>query len=406
MPTAHSHVMGGSTATRRINCPGSYGLEKAIPDPPETSYATRGSMLHAAMELLIIESPTVDAEIEGLLRSLEGHDLGYGSEHTITSDLITNKLRPAYDAWLTLCDTYQLDDWFIEQQVSLEKILSGAFGTADIIAKDKDSNLHIIDWKFGDGVVVEVENNLGLGFYAGAALYDDDPEVEEFCANVNNVILHIVQPRAGDINVLHTWETTLDWVETVVDHVDNFGKIIASDKEAPLKAGDWCKFCKAKTVSCPVYTDMVSGALTTTDATDLTPIELGERLKTAYLLKEWIAETFKQAQAEMEQGVAIPGFKLVNKRPTRVWISESDTEAVLKRRKIKMADMYSKKLISPAQMEKKHKKLYKRTLEKMATSVSSGLTLVPDSDKRTAVSNTMELLTAAIPKHETETQTG
>jgi hypothetical protein len=54
----HSHVMGGSSATKRINCPASYQLEAAMPEGTESSsYADRGSMLHAAMELLLTADP-------------------------------------------------------------------------------------------------------------------------------------------------------------------------------------------------------------------------------------------------------------------------------------------------------------------------------------------------------------
>jgi hypothetical protein len=58
--------------------------------------------------------------------------------------------------------------------------------------------------------------------------------------------------------------------------------------------------------------------------------------------------------------------------------------------------MYNKTLKSPAQMEKAAKKVYSKSLADMVVSVSSGVTLVDDSDPRPAVSDQMQLLANAL----------
>ena len=207
--TEHSHVMGGSTAAQRINCPGSYLLEKKMPrDDGPNEFADRGSMLHAAMELLLLADPQNMTEAKPLFKEIEGQNMGF-ENHVVDDNLIVSKLRPALRAWFALDKKYQFTNMFIEQKVSLEKVIDGAFGTADLVLMDKENNLHVLDWKFGDGVPVEVEGNYGAGFYAGATLYDDNPELVEFTADFSGiVILHIVHPREGFDDVLHTWETT------------------------------------------------------------------------------------------------------------------------------------------------------------------------------------------------------
>lgn len=390
----HSHVMGGSTAARRINCPGSLQAEKAAPEQPESDFARRGSMLHAAMELLITADPQTESELDGLLTEMEGQDMGYEGQE-LTAELIEDKIIPAWNAWLDVLDTWDLDDWFIEQRVSLDSVIRGAFGTADILGKDTKKRLHVLDWKFGDGVPVSAEGNIGLGFYAGAAMYDEEPELIEFCEDVTGVVLHIVQPRVGSNQVLQSWETTEDWVEQLVELAVK-AMTLAEAENAPRKPGPWCQFCRAR-VGCPAQQQMATAALQH-EPKSMTSIELAAALKLAMQLKTWISDVVQLAQTEAEGGASIPGFKLVNKQPRRVWANEADAEKIMRAAKIKVGDMYSKKLISPAQAEKLDRGLYKSKLSDIVVFHSSGLTLVPDSDKRQAVVSGAELLKNALPE--------
>ena len=393
----HSNVMGGSTAAQRIHCPGSYMLELNMPEPPESEFAQRGSMLHAAMELLLTADPQTEEEVIGHMQELIGQDMGYpGFE--IDDELIQEKIAPAFMCWMRIVKDYDLTDWFIEQRVSMAEIIEGAFGTADVIAKDSDGRLHIIDWKFGDGVPVPAEANLGLGFYAAAAMYDTDEELMEITEEINGVVLHIVQPRAGSHDdPLDSWETTEDWVEKLVDQaVDAIEK--AKQPDPPVKAGKWCRWCSAKVV-CPAQQQIV-GEVISKEPTikDLDSVQFGDLLQKLMVIDRLKAEAFELAQHQMEQGVVIPGFKLVQKRATRKWIDPAEVEAVCKKKRVKVDEMYDKKLKTPAQMEKSAKKVFTTALHSMVHSVSSGVTVVPDSDKRPAVSSSVELLKNAIDK--------
>lgn len=393
----HSNVMGGSSATQRINCPGSYELEKEMPKQPESEFAARGSMLHAAMELLITADPANMREAEPLFAELHGQDMGYKG-HEITQDLIDTKLRPALQAWFEIVEKYGIDDWFIEQRVSLEAVIPGAFGTADIIAKDTQKRLHDLDWKFGDGVPVEVEANDGAAFYTSAALYDQDPELVAFCDDITGIVFHIVQPRVGSEIVYQSWETDEAWIEEWLNRaVTSMSQALKGD--APVKAGPWCKWCRAKPV-CPAHEQLATEALGKKPES-MTAVELGNALEKAILLKTWIADVFKLAQHELEGGAAIPGYKLVQKQPRRMWGDDVEAEAILKKSRIKIADMYKRTLLSPAQIQKKFPDLYDKKLSGHVILHSSGLTVVPDSDKRAAVTSSMELLSNALPETET-----
>ena len=398
---AHSNIMGGSSAAQRINCPGSYMLEKNMPKQPESDFARRGSMLHAAMELLITADPADIDAAEPLFAELIGQDLGFGEEHEITEDLIADKLQPALSAWFDVVGEYEIDDWFIEQRVSLELVIPGAFGTADIVAKDTAERLHILDWKFGDGVPVAVEGNYGLGFYAASALYDPDEELKEFCADIKGVVLHIVQPRVGSNEVLQTWETSEEWIEQLVD-LAAAAMDQATKPNAPVKTGDWCRWCAAKTI-CPAQQTLASEALSKAPES-MTAVELADAIKTADILKAWIADVYKLALREMEQGAGVPGYKLVRKQPRRIWRDEALAEKAMRAAKVKVGDMFSKKLITPTQFQKLNKDVYSSLSDEHVIMHSSGLTVAPDSDKREAVNSSMDLLANALDSGNSESE--
>ena len=394
MPSEHSHVMGGSTAEQRINCPLSYSLEAKMPEKESSEFADRGSMLHAAMEMIVVADPPTMVEAETLFEQLIGQNMGFEG-HVIDQELIDTKIRPATEAWLKLIAEYDFVDWFIETRVSLEEIIPGAFGTADIIAIDSEDNLHCLDWKFGDGVKVEVKANYGAGFYALGALYDPDPELREFTTNANGVILHIVQPRANFPNedALQTWETNMDWLENLLDLAIDAAEKAQSD-DPPAKTGKWCRWCSAKPI-CPEYMRMGSEALETKPET-MDAIELAAALRVAELLKPWIASVFELSQTEMERGVSVPGWKLVQKQSRRTWKDPATAQKIMRNAKVKAADMWKKTLISPAQAEKLNKKLYTNRLSELVESKSSGFTVVEDTDKRPAVTSGINLLAAKL----------
>ena len=397
----HSHVMGGSTATQRINCLGSLKLEAKAPPKPASDFATQGNVLHSAMELLLTaldpDSRTYEKDYRKALKDLEGQDLGYGEQWAITADQIKHKIMPEWQSFIEVLNTYELDDWFIEQRVSLEAVIPGAFGTSDLIAIDTARRLHILDWKFGDGVPVPVEGNMGLAFYAAAAMYDPEPELVDFCKDITGVVMHIVQPRIGADQVLWTWETDERFVEAFVDQAEAAMKA-ANEPNAPCKMGDWCRWCAAKPI-CPAYNQLASEALSKPPKT-MTAVELGEAMHMADQLKSWITDVYALGQHELEGGAAVPGYKLVQKRAARNWADEAQVITIMRRRKIKVDDMYKRTLITPAQAEKKLPKLYSKVLADLVHSQSSGLTVVSDTDKREAVTSSMDLLANALPDSE------
>jgi hypothetical protein len=126
------------------------------------------------------------------------------------------------------------------------------------------------------------------------------------------------------------------------------------------------------------------------------PIQIAAAMHMAELLKPWIDAVYEFAQNQMEKGVSIPGYKLVQKHARRKWTDEDMAIKIMRRSKIKAADMYTKTIISPTQAEKLNKKLYSNRLAKYVESRSSGLTIVADTDNRPAVVSGVNLLAHAL----------
>jgi hypothetical protein len=121
-------------------------------------------------------------------------------------------------------------------------------------------------------------------------------------------------------------------------------------------------------------------------------------LEKADLLEQWITDVRALAFDLLEKDVRVPGFKLVAKRGTRQWIDENKAQESLKELALSENDMYTKKLISPAQAEKILKRAKKELPADIVVSVSSGSTLAMESDPRPAILNIGKQLTDALSK--------
>jgi len=91
----------------------------------------------------------------------------------------------------------------------------------------------------------------------------------------------------------------------------------------------------------------------------------------------------KWTHGQMEKGVSVPGYKLVNSFGNRQWTL--DDEGILKKcksRKINKRDATEVKLLSPAKLEKIAGKDFVASLTERPL---KGTTVVPESDRRPAV---------------------
>jgi len=367
----HSKVVGGSTAKRVVHCPGSVALCDKMPPKPSSKYANEGTLLHSAMDALLSMD---DAEVIGM--TYEGE--------VLTDTLYAEKVVPALAA-LDEIDPDQQMEFITESQVSFGKLLPDAFGTTDLLGRLGNKAV-VLDWKFGDGVPVEAEENMQLMYYAAAAMRTK--ETKWVFDGVDEIEFVIVQPPH-----VKRWTTNKKRIKRFQTQLIEAVKM-SEAPDAPLKAGDHCRWCAAKPL-CPVMTGAVDRAAQV-KIKELDINHINAYLKNADILEGWISDLRALAFQMMEAGTKLPDWKLVSKRATRKWVDPKVAETKLTELGI---DPYApKEVLSPAQAEKALKKVKAELPVDLVVSVSSGSTLASADDPRPEVLQIGAQLNAVLSK--------
>jgi hypothetical protein len=368
----HSKIVGGSTAKRVINCPGSVALVAQMPPQPSSSHADQGTLLHNAVSA-ILEDQSIDvigARYEG---------------QVLTQDLYDEKIMVG----LSLLDQVDPDkqmEYEVETRVGFGDLLPGVFGSTDLIGRIGNKAI-ILDWKFGAGVPVPAEENEQLMFYAAGAMRT--PEAQWAFDGATEVELIIIQPP-----VIKRWTTTIERIKQFEQTLVKAVKL-AAQPDAPIKHGDHCRWCAAKPV-CPAMTGAVDRAVKLKiDAIDVDKI--GAYLHNADLLEDWIKDLRALAEEMLKKGKPIAGWKMVPKRATRQWVKEEDAKVALLKH-LKESEVIETKLVSPAVAEKLLKTQKIKLPDGLTVAISSGNTIAPESDPRPAVVLIGQQLNAALTK--------
>lgn len=124
----------------------------------------------------------------------------------------------------------------IEQRLDFSKYVPEGFGTGDclIIA---DGTLHIIDFKYGQGVLVSAEDNPQMKLYALGAL-----DLFDGIYDIEMVSMTIYQPRRENVSTSTVSKENLyQWAEEVLKPKAE----LAFNGDGNYCPGEWCQFCRA-----------------------------------------------------------------------------------------------------------------------------------------------------------------
>jgi hypothetical protein len=368
----HSNIVGGSTAKRVINCPASVALCAKMPPKPGSTYADEGTLLHDAIAQILGADKTPE--------SLLGRKY---NDQVLTQELIDTKLMGALKLLAEVDPNLEME-YAVETEVNFGDFLPDVFGSCDLIGRIGNRAI-VLDWKFGDGVAVSVEENEQLMFYAAAAMRTESAKWA--FEGVDEIECVIIQPP-----MIRRWVTTKERIaqfETQLQHA-----VYESEKKtATMKAGEHCRWCAAKP-TCPQMTGAVDRALHTS-LESLDAQRIGAYLANCDLLEQWITDLRALAFQMLENDKPVPGWKLVNKRATRQWSNEEEARKALIELEVYP---FKQTILSPAQAEKELKAIKKQLPEGLVVAVSSGSTLAREDDSRPAVVNVGKQLTAALSK--------
>ncbi len=350
----HSSIVGGSTAARRLACPGSLELERGVPDEA-SPYAQEGTALHDCMERLVDE----DAQsADHLLGEMVGSIPALNHEQVGALNWCLEKVNDLIGA-----DEFDLEVWGDFPGIA------DAGGTCDVAIFHKNGGLTLVDYKFGRGVPVDAKANAQGMFYALCMLNKYD--ITEF----SEVTFHILQPRLNS----HSYDV---WIaEDLYDFQHRLTRAIEHARPEYVR-GSHCKFCRGMS-RCPAQREQAVAAY---QWGQVAREDLPSALAIVEEVEEWAAAVRKDAHSALEAGASIQGWKLVEKRATRIWdpdLTEEQVERKLYRHGLLKEDRRRNTLISPAQAEKL---LGKVAIQDMVvTKQATGTTLARESDSRPAV---------------------
>ena len=226
--------------------------------------------------------------------------------------------------------------------------------------------------------MVDAEENVQLMIYGLGVL-----DMADMLFDIETVELTIEQPRLEHFS---TWEISAEELRTWGREVLEPRAKMALSGEGEFKAGDHCRFCKARFQCRARAEEFLKLAQMEFKEPDLlTDEEMAEVLSKADDLKKWAEEVYAYAQNEaVVHHKEWPGFKLVMGRSNRKYTDEEEVAEAAK--KAGYTDIFKSSLIGITEMERlMGKKKFKEILGAYVYKPDGKVTLVPDSDKRKAV---------------------
>ena len=409
MPDRHA-LLSASSSKQWLNCPPSARLQEQFPNESSV-YAAEGTFAHEVCEY----------KVRKYLKERVKHPQ---SEEYYTEEI--DQITDVYAEFvISIIEEMKRSGCeplvMVEERVDYTHIAPSGFGTADMLIVGKDENgngvLHIADFKTGQGVFVDADHNSQMMLYAlgGLAAYG-------YIYDIKIVRMSIIQPRLDNIS---TFECTREELENWGESIRETAKLAYAGK-GEQRAGDWCRFCRAKPVckackdealslcreefldldegafiyesvpsdgiraspaaSCDNSENCENGTVSVFKQPGLVPLtELAQILPALNRISSWIESVFAFVSSEaINNGVTIPGYKVVEGRSKRVF---TDTKAVVDTAVANgYTDLYKQQLISLTEFEKMMgKKKFKELLGVYVTKPQGKLTLVPEDDPREAV---------------------
>lgn len=366
-PKTHA-ILSASSAHRWMRCSPSARLEQEFEDR-ETEAAAEGTAAHALCEhklrrALKMRSTRPVSKYDN--DEMEAHTDGY-------VEFVLEQLAEAKH----LCTDPVV---LIEQRLDFSEYVPEGFGTGDcLIVADK--LLHIIDFKYGLGLLVEAERNPQMMLYSLGAL-----RIFEHLYDINTVSMTIYQPRRENVS---TWTIPvadlMEWADTELKPK----AALAFRGEGEYCPGEWCTFCRAA-VKCRARAEekLQLAKFEFKLPPVLTDEEIEGILPRLDDLQSWANDIRAYAQdAAVKHGKVWPGFKVVESRTKRRY---TDEEAVATAAKAAgFMDIYKRSLITITEMERlMGKQTFKEVLGDLVEKPAGQPVLAPVADKRPAINIT------------------
>ena len=423
MPEVHA-LLGASSSHRWLHCTAAPRLEENFPNTSSV-YAEEGTFCHSCGEYKI--------------RSYLGQKMSKPESEEYDTDEIENISDEYSQFVIERIEEFKQNGMnssgplaLVEVRVDYSHLVPSGFGTADavILGRDEDGTgvLHICDLKTGRGVFVDVNHNPQLMLYALGALH-----CFGYLQDVDVVRMSIIQPRLENINTFEMKRSDLEaWGESIKPIAKEAFEGGPAAHQVP---GDWCRFCRAKSV-CKACADeamaltkdefvdldgdevlAAAGAIDDASLSDgsveddsgtgsvgsgsatvpvfkqpglLTNEQIERVLPTLNRIRDWIDSVFAYVSGEaINHGVHWNGYKVVEGRSRRQYTDPDAVAKAVLAAGYTEDQIYTRSLLTLSALEKKMgKKKFAEVCGEYVLKPPGKLTVVPDSDPRDAVNIT------------------
>lgn len=368
-PKAHA-ILSASSSDRWLHCPPSARLCESVRDKG-SDYAAEGTDAHSLCEhklksALGIRSKDPTEDLSWYDAEMEDCASEYAS---YIMELVAEVKKTCSDPIV-----------LIEQRLDFSKYVPDGFGTGDCLVIG-DGTLYVIDFKYGKGVEVLAENNPQMMCYSLGALelFDDIYDIDAVC-------MTIFQPRRSNISTFTIpKDELLSWVETTLAPTAQ----LAYNGEGDFACGDWCRFCKVKTeCRARAEANLEMARYEFKQPPLLTDEDVEEILGKLDELTAWASDIKDYALQAAVSGKSWRGYKLVEGRSNRRYTSEAAVADAVTNAGY---DPYEKKLLGITAMTTLlGKSKFNELLGELTYKPQGKPTLVPESDKRPAMTTIMD----------------
>lgn len=399
MPSAHAKLSPSDSA-RWISCPAAIRVDEELRSrgllvDDESSFAREGTLAHALGELEasyefgITNKRQYTAAYKRWFKEFDAEKYETGTleemkEHVVSYlELIAERMKRR-----------PMSQLLLEQRMNsgIEK----CWGTSDVVIVSP-THVEIIDLKYGAGVPVDATNNSQLRIYGLGAL----DTFGELLGEPDLIVMTVFQPRLDSTSSeeLHPDELRA-WREGVAAPAAKEALHNPEAKFGPSeKACRWCPAagtCRARIEKATLtdFGDILAEEEPTPEKPELlTPEEIGKALHRVGSIKAWCAALEAAAlEAAYGQGKAIPGWKVIRSGGQR---SIGDHAVAIQT--LIDAGYPAEKVANPVkikgigELEKLlGKPKFKELLDPFVSKSSGREALVPEDDKRDAITPTTE----------------